>query len=141
MASALVETIAKKIGQEPQIEAKRQPGGPVSACATCRRSTIIPRRSPKAKANSGPAAGSALPGGSWRPNFVTIDTGTGIVHQAPAFGEVDFDVLLGRAGPLCGRPRPAAYQRRRPRRHIHRRGPRLPGPLGQRCDQATSSAI
>jgi isoleucyl-tRNA synthetase len=26
--------------------------------------------------------------------FVTIDTGTGIVHQAPAFGEVDFDVLL-----------------------------------------------
>ena len=26
-------------------------------------------------------------------DFVTIDTGTGIVHQAPAFGEVDFDVL------------------------------------------------
>ena len=33
-------------------------------------------------------------GGSCRPNFVTVDTGTGIVHQAPAFGEVDFDVLL-----------------------------------------------
>ena len=27
-------------------------------------------------------------------DFVTVDTGTGIVHQAPAFGEVDFDVLL-----------------------------------------------
>ncbi|MDR2172056.1 MAG: isoleucine--tRNA ligase [Planctomycetaceae bacterium] len=26
-------------------------------------------------------------------DFVTLDTGTGIVHQAPAFGEVDFDVL------------------------------------------------
>ncbi len=25
--------------------------------------------------------------------FVTIDSGTGVVHQAPAFGEVDFDVL------------------------------------------------
>ena len=34
---------------------------------------------------------------AWRvvaADFVTIDTGTGIVHQAPAFGEVDFDVLL-----------------------------------------------
>jgi isoleucyl-tRNA synthetase len=27
-------------------------------------------------------------------DFVTTDSGTGIVHQAPAFGEVDFDVLL-----------------------------------------------
>ncbi len=34
---------------------------------------------------------------AWRvvaADFVTTDTGTGIVHQAPAFGEVDFDVLL-----------------------------------------------
>ncbi|MDR1486070.1 MAG: isoleucine--tRNA ligase [Planctomycetaceae bacterium] len=33
---------------------------------------------------------------AWRvvaDNFVTLDTGTGIVHQAPAFGEVDFDLL------------------------------------------------
>ncbi|MEN6457479.1 MAG: isoleucine--tRNA ligase [Thermoguttaceae bacterium] len=33
---------------------------------------------------------------AWRvvaADFVTIDTGTGIVHQAPAFGEVDFDLL------------------------------------------------
>ncbi len=27
-------------------------------------------------------------------DFVTVDTGTGIVHQAPAFGEVDYDLLL-----------------------------------------------
>ena len=25
--------------------------------------------------------------------FVTTDSGTGVVHQAPAFGEVDFEVL------------------------------------------------
>jgi isoleucyl-tRNA synthetase len=34
---------------------------------------------------------------AWRvvaADFVTIDTGTGVVHQAPAFGEVDFQVLL-----------------------------------------------
>ena len=33
---------------------------------------------------------------AWRivaADFVTTDTGTGIVHQAPAFGEVDFDLL------------------------------------------------
>ncbi len=27
-------------------------------------------------------------------DFVTTDTGTGVVHQAPAFGEADFDVLV-----------------------------------------------
>jgi isoleucyl-tRNA synthetase len=27
-------------------------------------------------------------------DFVTIDTGTGVVHQAPAFGEVDYEVLI-----------------------------------------------
>ena len=34
---------------------------------------------------------------SWRvvaADFVTTDSGTGVVHQAPAFGEVDFEVLL-----------------------------------------------
>jgi len=33
---------------------------------------------------------------AWRvvaADFVTLDSGTGIVHEAPAFGEVDFDVL------------------------------------------------
>jgi len=27
-------------------------------------------------------------------DFVTLDSGTGLVHQAPAFGEVDYDVLV-----------------------------------------------
>ncbi|MEX2139057.1 MAG: isoleucine--tRNA ligase [Pirellulales bacterium] len=34
---------------------------------------------------------------AWRivaANFVTIDSGTGVVHQAPAFGEVDYEVLI-----------------------------------------------
>ncbi|MBN2024909.1 MAG: isoleucine--tRNA ligase [Pirellulales bacterium] len=34
---------------------------------------------------------------AWRvvpADFVTTDSGTGIVHQAPAFGEVDYDLLL-----------------------------------------------
>ncbi len=30
--------------------------------------------------------------------FVTTDSGTGVVHQAPAFGEVDFEVLTFRQG-------------------------------------------
>ena len=30
--------------------------------------------------------------------FVTTDTGTGVVHQAPAFGEVDYDVLASERG-------------------------------------------
>ncbi|HEX4148069.1 MAG TPA: isoleucine--tRNA ligase, partial [Pirellulales bacterium] len=38
---------------------------------------------------------------AWRvvpAEFVTIDSGTGVVHQAPAFGEVDFEVLQSEAG-------------------------------------------
>ena len=37
---------------------------------------------------------------AWRvvpAEFVTVDSGTGVVHQAPAFGEVDFEVLAVRA--------------------------------------------
>jgi isoleucyl-tRNA synthetase len=50
---------------------------------------------------TGQKVGSLRAGGrehvAWRvvaADFVTIDTGTGVVHQAPAFGEVDFQVLL-----------------------------------------------
>src|SRR5690606_19287690 len=49
---------------------------------------------------SGEDVGRLKEGGSqhkaWRvvpADFVTVDSGTGVVHQAPAFGEVDFDVL------------------------------------------------
>ena len=51
---------------------------------------------------SGPPATAPLAGGgtapvAWRvvaADFVTIDSGTGIVHIAPAFGEVDYTVLV-----------------------------------------------
>jgi len=49
----------------------------------------------------GNKTGKLRDGGSqhlaWRvvaANFVTTDSGTGVVHQAPAFGEVDYDVLM-----------------------------------------------
>ncbi|MBX7166978.1 MAG: isoleucine--tRNA ligase [Pirellulales bacterium] len=52
----------------------------------------------------GERRGKLLDGGSehvaWRvvaAEFVTLDSGTGVVHQAPAFGEVDFDVLQAEA--------------------------------------------
>ena len=38
---------------------------------------------------------------AWRvipADFVTTDSGTGVVHQAPAFGEVDYDVLVAEQG-------------------------------------------
>ena len=46
---------------------------------------------------------------AWRvvaADFVTTESGTGVVHQAPAFGEVDFDVLLEQQAQFesCGGP-------------------------------------
>ena len=38
---------------------------------------------------------------AWRvvaADFVTTDSGSGVVHQAPAFGEVDYDVLIAEQG-------------------------------------------
>ena len=46
---------------------------------------------------------------AWRviaAEFVTVDSGTGVVHQAPAFGEVDFDVLLAEQAAFRGRRGP-----------------------------------
>ena len=45
----------------------------------------------------GPLADGSLEYIAWRvlaADFVTIDSGTGVVHQAPAFGEVDYDLLV-----------------------------------------------
>ena len=51
--------------------------------------------------NDGEQQGDLKAGGreyvAWRvvaADFVTIESGTGVVHQAPAFGEVDYDVLI-----------------------------------------------
>ena len=53
----------------------------------------------------GASVGHLVAGGQqhtqWRvvhADFVTIDSGTGIVHLAPAFGEVDYEVLIAQKG-------------------------------------------
>ena len=53
----------------------------------------------------GASVGNLVAGGQqhtqWRvvhADFVTIDSGTGIVHLAPAFGEVDYEVLIAQKG-------------------------------------------
>ncbi len=93
MASALVETIAKKIGQETQVEATLSGADLIGL-------RYMPPFDYYSK-TFGQTDGQLKAGGrqpiAWRivgAEFVTVDTGTGVVHQAPAFGEVDFDVLL-----------------------------------------------
>jgi isoleucyl-tRNA synthetase len=93
MASALVETVAAKAGKKAKIE------------ATVRGADLLGRRYVPPFdyywKSTGEALGRLKTGGeehlAWRvvaADFVSTDTGTGVVHQAPAFGEVDFDVLL-----------------------------------------------
>jgi isoleucyl-tRNA synthetase len=93
LAAALVETIAGKVKRELVVE------------STCRGADLLGRRyTPPFDgyyARSGETEGTLVGGGrqhiAWRvvaAEFVTIDSGSGVVHQAPAFGEVDFDVLV-----------------------------------------------
>ncbi len=93
MASALVEAIAAKVKRELTVE------------STCKGSELLGRRYLPPfdyyHKELGNKAGALKTGGerpiAWRvvaADFVTIDSGSGVVHQAPAFGEVDFDVLV-----------------------------------------------
>jgi isoleucyl-tRNA synthetase len=106
IASVLVETIAGKVKRELTVE------------STCKGRDLVGRRYVPpfdyyyARLMSDPSRGG-MPcrqgdvrghlraGGfeyeAWRvvpAAFVTTEAGTGVVHEAPAFGEVDFDVLL-----------------------------------------------
>lgn len=92
IASALVETIAKKVGHELKV------------LSTCKGTDLLGKRYVPPfdyfYKTKGEKQGRLLSGGtrciSWRvvpATFVTTDSGSGIVHQAPAFGEVDFEVL------------------------------------------------
>ena len=101
IASALVETIAKKIGHELTVQ------------STTPGSELIGRRYVPPfdyyYSKLGSKKGQLRSGGSeyvaWRivaADFVTTDSGTGVVHQAPAFGEVDFDVLQREAARFVG---------------------------------------
>jgi len=93
LAAALVETVAQKVKRE------------LTVVSTCQGSDLVGRRYVppfdyyyEADRDQ---TGNLKQGGSeavaWRvisADFVTTESGTGVVHQAPAFGEVDYDVLV-----------------------------------------------
>ena len=92
LAVALVEAVAAKAGKQLTVE------------ATFRGEELVGRRYlPPFNfywKTLGEVRGHLKSGGeehvAWRvvgADFVTIDTGTGVVHQAPAFGEVDYEIL------------------------------------------------
>ncbi len=92
IAADLVETIASKAQRELVIE------------STCRGTDLIGRRyRPPFEhyyRSQGNQLGTLKDGSQevvgWRvlaADFVTTDSGSGIVHQAPAFGEVDYEVF------------------------------------------------
>ena len=96
IASALVEEIAGKAKKELTVESTLSGKG-----------LIGKRYTPPFDyyhKTLGDTLGTLVSGGeqhvAWRviaADFVTTDSGTGLVHQAPAFGEVDYDVLVAQA--------------------------------------------
>jgi isoleucyl-tRNA synthetase len=93
MAAALVETIAGKVKRELKV------------VATCKGSALIGKRYLPPfdyyHKTLGNKIGTLKADGkqhlAWRvtaASFVTIDSGSGLVHEAPAFGEIDFDLLV-----------------------------------------------
>ncbi len=92
VASALVEEVAAKAKQEFQVVERRQGKDLLGL-------RYVPPFDYYYK-SLGSKTGKLQAGGqqhiAWRvvaAEFVTTDSGTGVVHQAPAFGEVDYDVL------------------------------------------------
>ncbi len=93
IASALVDQVAGKVGKAFRV------------LATYRGAELVGRRYLPPfdyfYRSQGNQQGRLRAGGhqyiAWRvvpAEFVTVDTGTGVVHQAPAFGEVDYELLL-----------------------------------------------
>ena len=93
LANDLVEKIAEKSKTELKV------------LATCKGAELVGKRYLPPfdyfYRDLGEKTGSLKQGGEecvgWRvlsADFVTVDSGTGIVHQAPAFGEVDYEVLI-----------------------------------------------
>ncbi|MEM8680028.1 MAG: class I tRNA ligase family protein, partial [Planctomycetota bacterium] len=93
MAAALVETLGAKVKRELKVVSQ------------CPGTDLLGRRYLPPfdfyYADHGQQSGRLREGGeqhvAWRvvpANFVTTDSGSGIVHQAPAFGEVDYEVLV-----------------------------------------------
>jgi isoleucyl-tRNA synthetase len=97
VAADLVKTLGEKIKRELTIE-KTVPGSQLVGLR------YVPPFDYYYK-TMGSLRAELLDGGNqhtqWRvvhADFVTIDSGTGIVHLAPAFGEVDYDVLIDQRG-------------------------------------------
>ena len=93
MAKALVETIAGKLKRELTIVEELSADSLIGQRYTPPFSDY--------QESTGDPEGELLSGGRtakyWRvvaADFVTTESGSGIVHQAPAFGEVDHDVLV-----------------------------------------------
>ncbi len=93
LAEALFETIASKSSKKLRVE------------ATCKGVDLFDRRYKppfdyyfeQLGSEEGQLKGGVKLPVAWRivmADFVTTDTGTGVVHQAPAFGEVDYEVLV-----------------------------------------------
>ena len=93
LASALVETIAAKLKRD------------LTVVETVSAESLIGQRYEPPfldfHQETGDPVGKLAGGGSeakyWRvvaADFVTTESGSGIVHQAPAFGEVDYEVLI-----------------------------------------------
>ena len=97
LAAALVETLEKKLGEQLPVE-KRLKG----------EELIGLRYHPPFehfRDEHWDGAGALRDGGRepylWKVlagDFVTLDSGTGLVHEAPAFGEVDYELHLAVAG-------------------------------------------
>ena len=93
LAAALVEAIAGKVKRELTVE------------STCRGADLVGRRYippfdyyyKSLGQKTGRLKSGAEQHIAWRitaADFVTIESGSGAVHEAPAFGEVDFELLL-----------------------------------------------
>ncbi len=81
VASDLVESIADKIKRELKVE------------STCQGTKLIGKRYvPPFECFY--QSGSSSEWQVVSADFVTTDSGSGVVHQAPAFGEVDYEVLV-----------------------------------------------
>ena len=93
LAADLVETVADKSKRELTVK------------STCQGTELLGKRYVPPfdyyHKSTGKTQGTLKDGTqqyvSWRivaADFVTIESGTGVVHQAPAFGEVDYDVFV-----------------------------------------------
>ncbi len=107
MAQALVEPIAKKLKAQKRWRIERTFKGnelvglryePPFECYSRRPADAFVQGSGNTTLfEYAPALANGRPQAAlWRVlagDFVTLDAGTGLVHEAPAFGEVDFDLL------------------------------------------------